>query len=52
MQNAPSITESNLPNNDPLTTPVVQELMGTIQKQQHEIEQLWPATKKVHSMLR
>jgi transposase len=40
MQNAPSITESNLPNNDPLTTPVVQELMGTIQKQQHEIEQL------------
>lgn len=40
MQNAPSIIESNLPNNDPLTIPVVQELMGTIQKQQHEIEQL------------
>ena len=40
MQNVPSITESNLPNNDSLATPVVQELMGTIQKQQHEIEQL------------
>jgi transposase len=40
MQNAPSITESNLPNNDPLTTPVVQELMGTIKNLQHENEQL------------
>jgi len=40
MQNAPSIIESNLPNNDPLTIPVVQELMGTIKNLQHENEQL------------
>jgi hypothetical protein len=40
MQNAPSIIESNLPNNDPLAIPVVQELMGTIKNLQHENEQL------------
>ena len=40
MQNAPSITESNLTNNDPLATPVVKELMGTIKNLQHENEQL------------
>ena len=40
MRNAPSIIESNLSNNDPLTTPVVQELMGTIKNLQHENEQL------------
>jgi hypothetical protein len=40
MQNAPSITESTLPNNDPLATPIVQELMSTIKNLQHENEQL------------
>ena len=40
MQIAPSITESNPPDNAPLTIQVFQELMGTIHKQRHEIEQL------------
>ena len=40
MENAPSITESSLPNNDPLAIPVVQELMGMIKNLQHENEQL------------
>ena len=39
MQNAPSIIESNLPNNDLLAHPVVQELMSTIKKLQLVIEQ-------------
>jgi transposase len=40
MQNAPLISESNLPKNDSLAIPVVQELMGTIKNLQHENEQL------------
>ena len=39
MQNAPLISESNLPNNDLLAHPVVQELMSTIKKLQLVIEQ-------------
>jgi transposase len=40
LQNAQSITESNLSNNDLLATPVVQELMGIIKNLQNENEQL------------
>jgi len=40
MQNAPRISESNLPNNDPLASPIVQELIGTIHKLRNENEKL------------